>query len=214
MQKELVNRMVKKGYFITFEGPEGSGKSTQAEKLYRKLMSLGHGSVLTREPGGIPEAEAIRGILKDKKYNLSDVAELYLFSACRNMFVSRIVRPNIEKGIHVISDRFADSTRAYQGYAGGIDPGLIERLINDSTGGLSPDLTIILDVDPKVGLMNEVEDSSFSQKPLIYHERVRNGYLDIAAKNPERCFLTQRVEGEIEQTHEKIMLALKERLGL
>lgn len=203
-----------RGKFITFEGPEGSGKSTQAKMLYEKLLLEGHEALLTREPGGLLEAEEIRKILKGKQYDLSNLAELYLFSACREMFVSRIVKPNIEKGIHVISDRFADSTRAYQGYAGGINKDTIERLISESTGNIAPDMTVIIDVDVKLGLSKEIEDGRFSQKDLEYHEKVRQGYLTIARENPQRCFLTQRVEGDIIGTYNKIRQTLHERLGL
>ena len=209
--------MAKRGYFITFEGPEGSGKTTQSKMLYEALLAKEYQAYMTREPGGLPEAEAIRGILKDtenKGYDLTDRAELYLFSAARNMFVSKVVIPRINEGINVISDRFADSTRAYQGYAGGIEMKLIERMIAESTEGVSPDLTFIIDVDPAVGLSKETEGGRFSMKSLAYHQKVRNGYLDIAAKNPKRCVVFPRIEGEMQQTHEKIMQAVHERLGL
>jgi len=205
---------MKRGKFITFEGPEGSGKSTQARILYEKLMLEGQKAVLTREPGGVPEAEAIRSILKSEQYHLSSLAELYLFSACREMFVSRIVRPNIEKGIHVISDRFADSTRAYQGYAGGINMDTIEKLIHESTGGLNPDMTVIIDVDVKLGLSKETEGGRFSQKSADYHEKVRQGYLDLARKNAKRYFVIERAEGQIIETYKKIREVLHKRLSL
>lgn len=203
---------MEKGKFITFEGPEGCGKSTQAKLLYQSILNRGMQAILTREPGGLPEGEAIRTVLKSPEYHLTNLAQMYLFSASRNMFVTRLVKPNLENGVHVIADRFADSTRAYQGYAGGGDLAKIEKLITESTEGISPDLTIMIDIDPEIGLAKEVEDSSFSKLGLEYHKRVRVGYLEIAKQNPQRCLVIPYRPGEIEGTHLYILEQVRDRL--
>lgn len=202
------------GKFITLEGPEGCGKSTQAKLLHTSFLDKGLWAVLTREPGGIQEGEAIRGILKNPEYQLTHLAQMYLFSASRNMFVSRIVQPNLERGIHVISDRFADSTRAYQGYGGGLDLTQIEKIITESTMGISPDLTIIIDIDPEIGLSKETEFSSFSKLGLPYHQRVRQGYLEIAKQNPERCIVIPYQPNKIKETHLQILQITRDKLSI
>lgn len=196
---------MKRGKFITFEGGEGSGKSTQAKLLYDYLIDKNISTILTREPGGLPEGEAIRGILKNSDFKLTNYAQINLFSASRNMFVSRIVKPNLEKGINVISDRFADSTRAYQGYGGRGNLEQIEKIISESTEGVSPDLTFIIDIDPRIGLSKEVEYSSFSKESLDYHQRVREGYLKIARKNPKRYVVIPYLDGEIDEMQRSIL---------
>lgn len=203
-----------RGKFITLEGPEGCGKSTQAKLLYQSILDRGLQATLTREPGGLPEGEAIRQILKEPNYHLTHLAQMYLFSASRNMFVSQIVQPDLKKGIHVISDRFADSTRAYQGYGGGLDLAQIERIIAESTNNVSPDLTIMIDIDPAIGLAKETEFSSFSKLELSYHQRVRNGYLEIARQNPKRCAVVNYRPGDIKGTHEEILGIVRERLKI
>jgi dTMP kinase len=121
------------------------------------------------------------------------------------MFVSRIVRPNLEKGINVISDRFADSTRAYQGYGGRGNLEQIEKIILESTEGVSPDLTFIIDINPIIGLSKEVEYSSFSEEGLDYHQRVREGYLQIAKENPKRCVVIPYLDGKIDEMQKSIL---------
>lgn len=203
-----------RGFFITLEGPEGCGKSTQAKLLYQSIVNKGLRAALTREPGGLPEGDAIRHILKNPDYHLTNYAQMCLFSGGRNMFVKNIVLPNLENGITVISDRFADSTRAYQGYGAGGDLAQIEKFIQESTEGISPDLTIIIDIDPKIGLEKETEFSSFSKMGLPYHQKVRNGYLEIAKQNPRRCTVVDYRPGNINGTHEEIFELVKNRLRL
>lgn len=201
-----------RGKFITFEGGEGCGKSTQAKLLHEYFIKNKIPSVLTREPGGIPEGEAMRSILKNPKYNLTNYAQISLFSASRNMFIERIVRPNLENKINVISDRFTDSTRAYQGYAGGENLEKLEKVIAESTSGISPDITIIIDIDPEIGLQKETENSSFSKRGLEYHRKVRNGYLDIVKNNKNRCYVLPYIQNGIEETHKKIIDIVKNNL--
>lgn len=203
-----------RGLFVTFEGPEGCGKSTQAKLLYQSILNQEMQAILTREPGGLPEGEAIRTVLKSPEYHLTNLAQMYLFSASRNMFVTKLVKPNLEKGIHVITDRFADSTRAYQGYGGGLDMMQIESIITESTEGISPDLTIMLDIDPALGLTKETEFSSFSKLELPYHQRVREGYLEIAKQNPKRCTVVPYQPNKIEDTHFQILQIVKDRLKI
>jgi dTMP kinase len=203
-----------RGLFFTFEGPEGGGKTTISRLLYKDFLDAGMQAVLTREPGGVMEGEAIRSILKSTEYHLTNLAQMYLFSASRNMFVTQLVKPNLEKGVHVISDRFADSTRAYQGYAGGGNMEQIEKLIAESTENLSPDFTVIIDIDPKIGLLKEVEDSSFSKLGLKYHQRVRQGYLEIAKQNPERCFVLPYQKDKVQEMYGQLRNEIKNRLQI
>lgn len=175
------------GLFFVFEGGEGAGKSTQSAALSDYLASRGHTVVRTREPGGTPAAEAIRGILLDPaNTGLDDRAEALLFAASRGDHAARVIRPALQRGDIVISDRFMDSSVAYQGV--GRDLGLekVAELSLWATGGLRPDLTILLDVDPQIGLARVVGPDRLESEPLEWHRRVRQGFLDIAATDPDR----------------------------
>ncbi len=175
------------GLFFVFEGGEGAGKSTQSAALADYLASRGHTVVRTREPGGTPAAEAIRGILLDPaNTGLDDRAEALLFAASRGDHAARVIRPALQRGDIVISDRFMDSSVAYQGV--GRDLGLekVAELSLWATGGLRPDLTILLDVDPQIGLARVVGPDRLESEPLEWHRRVRQGFLDIAATDPDR----------------------------
>ena len=147
------SRAVRRGHFITFEGGEGTGKSTQAKLLAARLKSLGIDVLLTREPGGSPGAEAVRHVLLSGAAKpLGPYAEAILFAAARDDHVRCAIRPALERGTWVISDRFADSTRVYQGALGNIDPKLIRRLEQITIGGTRPNLTFILDLPAEIGL--------------------------------------------------------------
>ena len=186
------------GYFITFEGGEGSGKSTQARRLARRLAAQGRQTVLTREPGGAPGAEAIRALLvTGEPDRWSPLAETLLFSAARDEHLRSTIIPALSRGAVVICDRFADSTRAYQGAAGGVDPALIDRLETAVVGRARPDLTFILDIDPKMGGLRaagrgegagegESEDR-FERKSVDFHNALRAAFLAIARAEPDRC---------------------------
>ena len=181
------------GFFVTFEGGEGTGKSTQAKLLAERLESNGTECVLTREPGGAPGAEQIRNLLVTGDVDRwSPEAECLLNYAARDDHLRRLIRPALGAGKTVICDRFMDSTRAYQGIAGGVDAGLIGMLEEKIVASTRPDLTIIFDMDPQEALartsgrQHGAEDR-FERKPSEYHEKLRKAFLAIAAANKERC---------------------------
>ncbi len=181
---------MKKGLFITFEGPEGCGKTTHSKLLCGHLKKRGYRCVYTREPGGTRLGEAIRKVLLDTKgLDISSAAELLLFEAARAEIVRERIRPSLARGTIVISDRFSDATVAYQGYGSGLDLENIRRIDRLATGGLKPDLTIVLDVETRAGLARaavKARADRMERKPLPYHARVRRGYLEIARANPGR----------------------------
>ncbi len=173
--------------FIVFEGGEGAGKSTQSSALADYLEARGHRVRRTREPGGTPAAEAIRAVLLDPaNAGLDDRAEALLFAAARGDHAARVIRPALERGEIVISDRFLDSSVAYQGVARGLGAERVAELSLWATGGLVPDLTIVLDVDPALGLARVVGPDRLESEPLEWHARVRQAFLDIAAASPDR----------------------------
>lgn len=173
--------------FIVFEGGEGAGKSTQSAALADYLQARGHEVLCTREPGGTPAAEAIRAVLLDPaNAGLDDRAEALLFAAARGDHAARVIRPALERGEIVISDRYLDSSVAYQGVARGLGAERVAELSLWATGGLVPDLTIVLDVDPALGLARVVGPDRLESEPLEWHARVRQGFLDIAAASPDR----------------------------
>ncbi len=181
--------------FITFEGIEGCGKSTQALMLYKRLQGK-VGVLLTAEPGGTPIGKAIRDILLNSQNRaMVPLAELFLYEADRAQHVSELIRPALETGLWVLCDRYCDATFAYQGYARGQDLELITFLNHRATGGLKPDLTILLDCPVEVGLerahkrdkLEAMERSArFENEPEMFHQAVRDGYLKLAKQEPER----------------------------
>jgi len=177
-----------KGKFITLEGPEGSGKSTQAKLLTRYLKSRGYKAIFLREPGGTKISEKIRRILLDKfNQEICPLAETLLYMAARAQLIQEVIKPAINRGYFVVCDRFLDSTIAYQGYGLGVDLSLIKYLGDFLTSRVNPDLTIFLDVAAKKGLdacgskLDRIEQRSYA-----YHLRVRRGYLKLAAEYPAR----------------------------
>lgn len=195
------------GVFITFEGPEGSGKSTQARLLYERLQALGYPAILTREPGGTRIGEMIRRILVDLRHTeMAPTTETLLFSAARAQLVSELVRPYLNTGGIVLCDRYADSTFAYQGYGLGRDLDELQSITALATGGLMPDLTFYLDLDVEAGLRRKraardraVEaanpGSTFSTpaewnrldaRDLAYHQRVAAGFAELMRRDPGR----------------------------
>jgi dTMP kinase len=176
---------------ITFEGPEGSGKSSQIAMLSGYLSDRGHEVLLTREPGGTAIGDQIRHVLHDTA-NLAMAAqtELLLYSASRAQLVRELILPALERGQVVLCDRYADSTLAYQGYGRGLNRAELEVISRFATGGLRPDLTLLLDVDVEAGLQRrregELEMNRLDLETLAFHKRVREGYLQMAADDPAR----------------------------
>jgi len=172
--------------FITFEGPEGSGKTTQIALLAKSLMERRRTVLMTREPGGTRIGDAVRSVLLDSSHTeMSERAEALLFNAARAQLVEQVVRPALARGEIVLCDRFGDSTLAYQGYGHGQPLEPLRRLIEYATGGLTPDLTIYLDLDVRKGLARKragaaEEWNRIEEKTLVYHEAVRQGYLQMA----------------------------------
>jgi dTMP kinase len=179
--------------FITFEGGEGSGKSTQIKLLAKLLQSLGKAVVSTREPGGTPDGEAVRALLvTGEAGRWSAEAETLLNYAARDNHLNKIIRPALACGQTVLCDRFMDSTRAYQGYAGACTFHLIDELERSIVGATKPDLTFIFDLDPVVGLeraksQGKGKEDRYERMGLAFHQRLREGFLEIAAQNKDRC---------------------------
>ncbi|MGB9620485.1 MAG: dTMP kinase [Armatimonadota bacterium] len=174
------------GFFITIEGIEGSGKSTLAAHLAGQLARQGGEVVVTAEPGGDPVAEQIRRFLLHSADAISDRAELLLFEAARAQHVEKTILPALKRGAVVICDRFTDSSLAYQGLARGLGLEVVTELNEFATGGLRPDLTILLDLPAEVGLSRTRSKDRFSSEGIEFHNAVREGYLAIAAREPDR----------------------------
>ncbi len=177
--------------FITLEGPEGSGKSSQLPALADFLRSRGYTVLTTREPGGTSIGDQVRQVLtRMENQGMSPRSETLLFCAARAQLVDQVIRPALARGEVVISDRYADSTLAYQGYGHGNDLAVLRQLLHFATGGLWPDLTLLLDVDSAVGLERRRssggEWNRLDDYALSFHQRVRQGYLDLARSQPER----------------------------
>jgi len=182
-----------RGKFITLEGGEGAGKSTQARLLASWLEGRGHKVLVTREPGGSPLAESIRGLLllNPQGGPPDALTEALLFNAARRDHLTRIILPALAAGTHVVCDRFADSTRAYQGAGGRLDPGAVDALERLVVGEARPDLTCVLDLPVEVGLARAAARQSgrdrFEAEDQAFHQRLREAFLVIAAREPQRC---------------------------
>jgi dTMP kinase len=198
-----------RGKFITFEGSEGCGKSTQSKLLYQYLKRKGCSCVYLREPGGTSISERIREVLLDPKNHMSAECETLLYMAARAQIVDQLIRPAIEKGKIVICDRFLDSTIAYQGFGLGMDISFIKQMGEFSSQGVKPDLTILLDLPVKEGLRHRhlIKDR-IERRSLNYHQRVRNGYLSLAKSEPKRIKVV-KVEKEKNETQANIRALIK-----
>lgn len=176
------------GVFVVFEGGEGSGKSTQARRLAARATAIGRAVTLTREPGGSPQAEHIRGVILADA-DLDPRAEALLFAAARADHVAHTVRPALDRGDLVVSDRYVDSSVAYQGVARGLGADRIRQLSDWATHGTHPHLTVVLDVDPAVGLSRALDPNRLEREPLAFHHAVRDAFRQCAAADPERYLL-------------------------
>lgn len=199
--------------FFSFEGPEGSGKSTQSRRLKSALEENGYDVVLTREPGGTQIGDAVRKILLNPDHeSMTALTELFLYEANRNQHVEELIRPALKEGKIVLSDRFSDASLVYQGIARDLDYETVRKLNNLATHSLKPDKTFILDVEAQEGLHRAREDSDKhnSQGDRIerenerFHQSVRDGYRKLAEEEPERCVLLPRSQS-IESIHESIL---------
>jgi len=198
--------------FITFEGSEGCGKTTQAQKLAERLAGSGVTHLVTREPGGTPIGETIRELLQFAPHNsrMTPETELFLFEASRSQLVREIINPALERGICVIADRFFDSTTVYQGAARTLDRELIERLNTFAVGDCIPDVTFVLDVDAataKSRMQGPRKTDRMEQQPADFYERVREGYRALAKREPSRVVLIDgsRTADEIENEIWKVL---------
>ena len=206
-----------RGRFITFEGGEGTGKSTHATRLAERLRSFGVGVHQTREPGGSVGAEIIRYvILSGVAKPLGPEAEAVLFAAARNDHLNTVIRPALERGVWVICDRFADSTRVYQGVAGNVDARSIRALERIVVGDTKPDLTFILDAPAAQGMQRAAkrrgnsDADRFEDEALAFHEKLRDGFLMVAASEPERCVLIDATSPK-DEVAEQILRVVNER---
>lgn len=207
------------GLFITLEGGEGAGKSTQIQMLKSALEKMGYSLLLTREPGGSKGGELIRPLLVSGEADWDAVSETLLFSAARRDHLTHKVWPALKEGKIVLSDRFADSTLAYQGYGRGDNPEIqqiVKRLYKIVAGDFEPDLTIILDIDPKIGLKRSCDragntEKRFENMDFSFHKNLRNGFLKIASDNPKRYHVVD-ANRTAEEVHADIMKIIKEKL--
>jgi dTMP kinase len=206
---------VSRGRFITLEGGEGAGKSTQVRRLAAWLNERGIETVATREPGGSPGAEAIRALLVSGETDRWDaVTETMLHFAARRDHLRVTVLPALERGAWVISDRFADSTRAYQGIVQGAGNDVVERLYRLAVGDLRPDLTLVLDLPVATGLARAAErggDNRYERMGAAFHERLRTAFLEIAVGEPDRCVVVD-ADADLEAVAARIAAAVEKRL--
>ncbi|MEW6422913.1 MAG: dTMP kinase [Deinococcota bacterium] len=203
------------GFFITFEGPEGAGKSTQLTRLARRLTETGRPPVVTREPGGTPLGTRVREVLLDPALTIDPLPEFLLYSASRAQLVRDVIRPALEASQIVLCDRYADSSLAYQGSGRGLDPALLALLNGKVTEGLTPDLTILLDLDPALGLARVAtrgQPDRLERADLAFHARVRRGFLTLAAREPGR-FLVLDATRDPDALAADIWQAVQEKLG-
>jgi len=208
-----------RGRFITFEGGEGTGKSTHAAMLAARLKSLGINVQLTREPGGSPGAEIMRYILLSGAVSsFGPNAEAVLFAAARDDHLNMLIRPALERGNWVVCDRFADSTRVYQGVAGNVDSRMIRAMERIVVGDTKPDLTLILDVPASEGMQRAAQRRGtagadrFETESLAFHEKLRNGFFALASSEPDRCVLIDATLSK-EEVGERIWRAVVNKLN-
>lgn len=204
------------GFLISLEGGEGCGKSTQLPLICDALRCAGHEIVQTREPGGTPIGSQLRALLLDPEYSLSPEAELFLMEAARAVHVQDVIRPALTRGAHVITDRFTDSTMVYQGAMRGLSRDFIDKASRLATRALEPDLTILFDIDPTIGLARRRRAGDlnhFDKAPLDFHRQVRAEYLNLASFHPSRIVVI-RADQPINAVLHDVLDAIRTRLGL
>jgi dTMP kinase len=214
---------VRRGLFITLEGPDGAGKSTQGRRLVEYLRRVNIDVVYTREPGGTALGEGIRRLLLDETHReMAPVTEMLLFAASRAQFVREVVDPALASGVTVLSERYVDASLAYQGYGRGIDAAVV-RMVNEvATGGLLPDLTVLLDIDPALGLARARaaqgkegragRGDRLEQESEAFYERVRAGFLRLARESPQR-FVIVDAQDDVERVHRYVIQAVERLLA-
>lgn len=198
-----------KGYFITFEGPDGSGKTTQINLLKEYLVHQGYEVLVTREPGGTPISEAIREIILDTEYReMNPVTEMLLYAASRAQHVNQLIRPALEQGIIVLCDRFVDSSIAYQGVGRGLGIDTVEEINRVALQGVTPDMTFFFDIDPKEGLKRGQARSRGADRleleTLEFHRKVYQGFCELCSRNPNR-FKRISADTDIGDIHNQII---------
>ncbi len=218
MNQQAPRRPSGRGKFITFEGGEGSGKSTQIKKLAGRLAKARQRAIVTREPGGSPGAEIMRHlVLSGMGKLLGPEAETLLFAAARDDHVRTVIQPALNQGTWVLCDRFSDSTRAYQGRLGQVEPGVLNAMQRVTIGDLKPDLTIILDIPVDVGMQRAAArrgsgvPDRFESEDLQFHQGLRDAYRQIAADDPRRCVLID-ANAEADTVADRVWVAVRERV--
>lgn len=204
-----------RGLFITLEGPEGAGKTTQLARLEARLRAAGHAVTVTREPGGTPLGTRVREVVLDPAVEIEPLGEFLLYSASRAQLVREVLRPALERRETVLCDRYADSSLAYQGAGRGLSLPLLRQITAEVTGGLTPGLTVLLDLDPALGLQRAArrgQPDRLERADLNFHRRVRQGFLDLAHAEPHRFLVLDatRPEDELEA---EIWAAVSKKLG-
>ena len=214
---------MKRGYFITFEGGEGAGKSTQITRLAYRLRGSHYDVVVTREPGGSPGAEAVRHvILSGAAEPFGPKMEAVLFAAARSDHVEQVIRPAVERGAVVLCDRFLDSSRVYQGVTGGLASDFMSTLERVAINGMMPDLTLILDLDPAEGLQRAADRRGsegadrYEKETLAIHQRRRDAFLAIARQEPERCVVINAAakQADVERAIAMTVFSALEKAGV
>ena len=219
MRSALNSEHTMRGFFITLEGIDGSGKSTQRDLLVAELQRRGFDAVGTREPGGTALGEGIRQLMvSDATSHIAPTAELLLYVAARAQHVAELIKPEVERGRIVISDRYTDSTVAFQGYGRGLDLKMIDELNAFATGGLRPDLTIVFDLDPDTARTRQGSRpiggllGAFDEQHSEFHQRMREGYLKMAEREPMRVHIVD-ASGDVADTYSNILALVLRLLG-
>ena len=210
--------MAKQGRFITFEGGEGTGKSTQAKRLAAALDARKIATVVTREPGGSPGAEEIRALLvKGDPGRWNPLTEILLFYAARADHTDRTIKPALAAGKWVICDRYSDSSYAYQGGGRGLNRETVRRIEAIAIDDFKPDLTLILDMDPELGLKRSItrtnSETRFEEMDIAFHTRMRKAFLDIARRNPDRCIVIP-ADQDVDAVADAVLATVKQRFRL